>query len=109
MKTNVKAFGEFLNESEDRDELMGMGFNDELSSFEDIWPVLHSEVLNDPEVARLYSELDQAITAAVSRMAGSYELDPSATEQVVEDELRMSQEPLHQMVAQVFYDLGLVD
>jgi len=90
MKSIVKTFNGYLNESTDQEELASMGFSDklELTDRDEILDAINEHFSQDPEVQDLVTKLEQRLRALSEEFDQKYLYDSdemqAAAEQLME-------------------------
>jgi hypothetical protein len=90
MKSIVKTFNGYLNESTDQEELASMGFSDklELTDREEISDAVTEHFSQDPEVQELVTKIEQRLRVLAEEFDQKYSYDSdemqAAAEQMME-------------------------
>ena len=78
MKSNIKAFGEFLTESSDQDqELRDFGFEDrhEIQDSDELDEVVNELFFDDPEINAAWQALKERVHAQIAKFKAEYSWD----------------------------------
>jgi hypothetical protein len=92
MKSIVKTFNGYLNESTDQEELASMGFSDklELTDREEISDAVTEHFSQDPEVQELVTKIEQRLRVLAEEFDQKYSYDSDEMQATAEQMMEYS-------------------